>query len=89
MANRAQQTSGLFGPGLRPVVTAALLLAGILFFLPLLTLGSNPLYQQETAEGDTPAGEATFPLTGPSPPPPPGTRAGRYASSWTTDRWWN
>ena len=62
MANRTQQTSGLFGPGLRPVVTAALLLAGILFFLPLLTLGSNPLYQQETAEGDTPAGEATLPI---------------------------
>ena len=60
MANREERTSGIFGPGLRPVVTVALLLSAILFFLPLLALNGPPLYQREAV--DTETGEATLPI---------------------------
>ena len=60
MANREERTSAIFGPGLRPVVTVALLLTAILFFLPLLALNSDPLYQREAT--DTETGEATLPI---------------------------
>ncbi len=60
MANREERTSSMFGPGLRAVVTVALLLAAALFFLPLLTLNGQPLYQRE--ETDTELGEATLPI---------------------------
>ena len=60
MANREERNPGLFGPVLRPVVTVALLLAAVLFFLPLLALGEQPVYQRseeiETQE------EATLPI---------------------------
>ena len=60
MANREERTSAIFGPGLRPVVTVALLLTAILFFLPLLALNGPPLYQRETT--DTETDEATLPI---------------------------
>lgn len=60
MANREERTSGIFGPGLRPVVTVALLMTAILFFLPLLALNGPPLYQREAI--DTETGEATLPI---------------------------
>ena len=47
MAVREERTPKIFGPGLRPAVTAALVLAAVLFFLPLLTLGGSPLYQPD------------------------------------------
>ena len=60
MANREERTPGIFGPGLRPVVTVALLLAAILFFLPLLTLNGEPLYQKEETSSESEG--ATLPI---------------------------
>lgn len=60
MAIREERTFGIFGPGLRPVVTVALLLTAILFFLPLLARSGPPLYQRETTGTET--GEATLPI---------------------------
>ena len=60
MGKRDTQNTEFFGPGLRPVVTAGVILAIVLFFLPLLTLGDQPLYQSGASSSED--SEATLPI---------------------------
>ena len=60
MPIREEQQTKLFGSGVRPIVTVALLLAAILFFLPVFMAGGQPVYQRD--ESETAQNEAILPI---------------------------